>query len=627
MNLDDILALAAAHSRSELERARVRRTARAIQQEYKRAVAEGRDILSDVGPQDPLTTGTDEIGRITREAQLAKLGTITWLADRKRLIWSDEMSRIVGHPPSTVRPYAQWLFRLIHPDDVGAVRGVLADAWRDRAVKELTCRVVRPDRVTRYLHCRVEVLVDRRGRPYGLIGTGEDVTELELARQDRCRRQRRAETLRTERADRDPLTGLLTRQGFADEVERARRGGGGALLVAAVDLAGSGAEADGSADDDRLAVAVAGVVKKVARRTDVCGLVGPGEFGVLMPRTTERLATALAENLVACLRDQPFVVGPTRLRLDAWGGLVRCPARGEQRGADVLVDAETAWRRARKNGRHLVTLPRPALAGDREEICRDRVRTALAGDRLALYGQPIRSLKLNQVTRQELLLRVVDDTGRIVPPAAFLELAERVGEILPIDRWVIEHAMELISQGPQTTGYQVNISGRSLGDPDLLEHVARTIERYAVEPSRLTFEVTETALISNRTDAVTFADGIKQLGCQFALDDFGRGYASFSYLKYFPIDLVKIDGDFIRDIVTSVPDRVMVRSFVAICRELGIQTAAEYAADEATLDLLRELGVDFAQGDAIGRPQPVARSHRPAVARSGTGERLRTALG
>ncbi|MEV1016480.1 MULTISPECIES: EAL domain-containing protein [unclassified Micromonospora] len=636
MNLDDVLALAAERAPTPLERARARRASRQIQQAYAHAVTAGRDLVVDVDPHDPLNADADadEAARIARAAQLAKLGTITWISATGEISWSDEMSLILGCAPGTIRPSADLLFELVHPEDAHAVRRTIHLAWREQTVKETTYRVVRPDGATRYVHCYIEVLIDRFDRPHGIIGTGQDVTDLELARQERDRLARRCETARTELISRDPATGLLTRPRFADEVDRTQRGGSGALLVVAAEPLNLPISGHDHATQDRLAAAIAGVVKNVARRTAVCGLVGPGEFGVLLQNTTMRSATTIAESIIDSLRSHAFVVGQDRerVRLDAWGGLVRYQDGDDSSGFDLLVDAESAWRQAKREQVPLTVLRQPARPEDRQETCRSRIRAAVAGNSFTLYAQPILDLSLNQITRQEILLRVLDGTGQPVPPSAFLDVAERVDEIWPIDRWVIDHTMELIAHGPRTSHYQVNVSGRSLGDPHLLEHVHEVMKRHVIDPSQVTFEITETALIGNLTQAIDFACGIRDIGCRLALDDFGSGYGTFTHLKYFPIDLVKIDGDFISKIEESRPDQVIVQSFVDMCRGLGIRTAAEFVQSEATLRLLRDYGVDFAQGYAVGKPTPVGNPHRALldsaeIETAGLGAALRTAIG
>ncbi|GAA4150166.1 hypothetical protein GCM10022251_15720 [Phytohabitans flavus] len=607
MDLDDILALATGHKPTVFERASAGRNTRWVQQQYARAKADGRDLVGDVDMHDPLSDDTGEIPRITRAAQLTKQGTVRWDAITNELAWSDEMSLIFGRPPGLVRQCLESLYQLVHPDDARRVRAAAGAAWLERTATELTCRVVQPGGITRWVHCYIEVLTGVDGQPGGLIGTAQDVTELELARQERERRARRRAIVERVSGSLGLGSGPRDRAAFTDEIDRARRSGSGVLLVVAT-------EPQGGAHPDRLSEVVATFVMKLARRTDICGVLGPGEFGVLMPDTGLRPATSLAQTMVERLRAQLFVAGPHGLRLDAWGGLVRFEAHDESSSIDLLIDAESAWRHAKETGAALKALPRPAPADERQEAWRTRVRAAVAGNGFTLYTQPILDLRLNQITRQEILLRTLNDAGNPVPPSPLLDIAEHVDETLPIDLWVMDNAFELIAQGPPTPHYQINLSGRSLGEPGLLGRVQDLLHKHDVDPRRITFEITETARIDNRSEAMYFARAIREFGCQLALDDFGAAYSSFIYLKSFPIDLVKIDGAFITDIVNSPTDQALVRSIVEACQAHGVLTAAEYVRDAATIELLRGYGVDFAQGYEVGAPMPIA----GAPASSGT---------
>jgi EAL domain-containing protein (putative c-di-GMP-specific phosphodiesterase class I) len=235
------------------------------------------------------------------------------------------------------------------------------------------------------------------------------------------------------------------------------------------------------------------------------------------------------------------------------------------------------------------------------------VADALGTDRFTLYSQPILELQSNTVTRHELLLRVLDETDGPQSPIQVLDIAERLDAVYDIDLWVVEQAMRLAAESPQLS-LQINLSGRSVGDPRLTAEIERLLRTYRVNPERLTFEITETALIGNLSEARHFADRMRDLGCQLALDDFGSGYASFRYLRIFPIDLVKIDGEYVVDLVDNPQDQVLVRALVQVCQAYGIHTVAEFVQDARTLRMLRELGVDYVQGYLIGRPVPVSQA-------------------
>jgi EAL domain-containing protein (putative c-di-GMP-specific phosphodiesterase class I) len=349
-----------------------------------------------------------------------------------------------------------------------------------------------------------------------------------------------------------------------------------------------------------------GVVQPGAR----LGRVGPNEIGLLLPGTSWPMARGEAELLVEALRSQTFVLPDTWLRAQAWGGLVRFFPDAEAGSHELLIDAEQAWRQSRDAGRALTLVAHPVPVRDRQGSYRSRVADALGTDRFTLYSQPILELQTNTVTRHELLLRVLDEANGPQSPSQVLDTAERLDAVYDIDLWVVERAMQLAAGEPGKC-LQINLSGRSVGDPRLTDEVERLIAHYGVNPGQLTFEITETALIGNLSEARRFADRVRDLGCELALDDFGSGYASFRYLRIFPIDLVKIDGEYVVDLVDNPQDQVLVRALVQVCQAYGIHTVAEFVQDEPTLRLLRELGVDYVQGYLIGRPAPVLRERLP----------------
>jgi PAS domain S-box-containing protein len=231
-----------------------------------------------------------------------------------------------------------------------------------------------------------------------------------------------------------------------------------------------------------------------------------------------------------------------------------------------------------------------------------RVQDALEQDRFVLYAQPIIDLRSGEMVQRELLLRMLDEDGEIVPPGLFLPVAEKYGLIDDIDRWVIEHAIEIAGRG---TSVQINLSARSVGDPAVLEIIERCLKQTGADPGHLVFEITETALIDGEVNAKEFADRLRTLGCGLALDDFGTGYGGLTYLKQMPIDFLKIDIEFVRDIRTNPASRHVIKAVVALARAFDLQTVGEGVEDSETLELLRELDVDFAQGYHIARPAPL----------------------
>ncbi|MEA2315166.1 MAG: hypothetical protein QOI03_1858 [Solirubrobacteraceae bacterium] len=235
-----------------------------------------------------------------------------------------------------------------------------------------------------------------------------------------------------------------------------------------------------------------------------------------------------------------------------------------------------------------------------------RLSRALAEDRFVLHFQPIVALGDGRIAHHEALLRLPDGpAGRLLAPAAFLPWAERHGLIAEIDRMVIARTVRLLAEqlGEHGQRIAVNVSARSVCDPMMLAHIEWQLTRHDVDPARLVIEITETAAISNMESARSFCAGVQSLGSAVALDDFGAGFGSFQYLKHLPFTYLKIDGEFIRGLLRSRTDQLVVKALVGVARGLGRLTIAEFVGDEETVGMLRSFGVDYAQGYELGRPQ------------------------
>jgi len=271
---------------------------------------------------------------------------------------------------------------------------------------------------------------------------------------------------------------------------------------------------------------------------------------------------------------------------------------------------------ARGKRRYRDTTGRPAAAlgfssqaGLHRRPWLQRLRHALENDLFLLHYQPIVSLLDGRVSHYEALVRLADEPhGRLVGPGSFLPAAERYGLVREIDRLVLGKVLALLAedQGERGASVAINVSTLSATDGTMLTHIERGLARRGIDPSRLIVEVTETAAISDMGRATAFCEGVQARGCGVALDDFGSGFGSFQYLKHLPFDFLKIDGDFIRGLPVSPTDQLVVKALADVVRGMGRLTIAEFVGDGATLTLLRDYGVDYAQGFAVGRPAPRA---------------------
>jgi EAL domain-containing protein (putative c-di-GMP-specific phosphodiesterase class I) len=348
------------------------------------------------------------------------------------------------------------------------------------------------------------------------------------------------------------------------------------------------------------------------READVLARLGGDEFAVLLPQAGAAEARLVADQLLASLRAETVELGDHSRALAASVGIALFAADGALSGEDVLVNADLAMYDAKHAGRDRAELyadgEQPGSRMKGRLTWAQRIGGALQHDGFTLLAQPIVDLASGRASQYELLLRMRDERGELIPPGTFLYIAERLGMVQEIDRWVTEQAIGLLAEhlahGDELT-LEVNLSGLSIGDPGLLVLISRGLERTKIAPRQLIFEITETAAVVNMTRAGRFARDLTRLGCRFALDDFGAGYGSFYYLKHLPFDYLKIDGEFVKGCRTSNTDRLLIKAAVDIASGMGKLTVAEFVGDEETARLLTRLGVDYGQGFYLGRPVPL----------------------
>ncbi len=417
-------------------------------------------------------------------------------------------------------------------------------------------------------------------------------------------------------ADHDSLTGLLDRRRFRAELDQyvsfaARYGGQGAVMILDIDGLKGVNDTHGHHAGDQLIRRVAGVMRERVRTTDIAARLSGDEFAVLMPQTDTEGALHLGEDLRSQVAES--AAGGDGAAATISVGITMFGGESAVGAEAVLLAADQAMYRAKEEGRNQIALFQDPRETRREQRRRQttsaRIRDALTQDRLSLHTQPIRSLASGGIERYELLLRMTGEDGALLPAASFIEAAERSGMVQELDRWVVVRALELLASREQEgrpVSLHVNLSGASVADISVLEFIERRLDEGAADPARCTFEITETARVHDYEAAGGFADRLTEFGCQVAIDDYGAGFGPFHYLKQIPFDLIKIDGSFVRDMPNSDADQLTVQAIVQIARGLGKTTIAEYVQDDATTQMLREYGVDMAQGYHLGRPVDIA---------------------
>jgi len=414
-------------------------------------------------------------------------------------------------------------------------------------------------------------------------------------------------------ATHDDLTDILNRREFERRLRELlaalRQGSGGEHAVLYLDLDRFKIinDTSGHAAGDELIKQVSQLLQSTLRERDIVGRLGGDEFGIMLTQCSHEDALRVAEKVRKAVVDLHFAWGVRSYRIGVSIGLVLLDSRSSSL-KEVMKAADAACYMAKEKGRnriHLYSDDDAELSVRQTEMeAVSRIRAALENDRFCLHLQTIAPLRGGRA-HAEVLVRMLDEQGGLVPPMAFIPAAERYDLMPLLDRWVIRHAFEALAQQPPGTSWAINLSGASVCDEGLLEFVLEQQRITGVALEDVCFEITETVAVANLAQAATLIQDLQAQGARFALDDFGAGMSSFAYLKHLPVDYVKIDGSFIKGILHSPTERAMVESINQIAHVMGKQTIAEFVEDDAVLACLRAMGVDFAQGYGVGRPQPL----------------------
>ncbi len=441
------------------------------------------------------------------------------------------------------------------------------------------------------------------------------ITHFIAVKQDVSERKRQEEQIR-HLAMHDPLTELPNRRALADtlsrSVDRARRGEVSAILFLDLDHFKLVNDTVGHLAGDRLLISVAALLKSTLRPADLLARLGGDEFAVLLEGRSLEDAMIAAERLRQAVDDSRFQVEGRAFNLGVSIGL--SPIDGALDAEAVLGLADSAVYAAKDQGGNRIVVYRDAreAAGRLAEASEwaARVKTALKAGSFVLHFQPVVRLSDGRVSHVEALLRMREENGDLVYPSRFLHVAESFGLMPQIDQWVLDEVLRILPEHPELKVF-VNLSGASLSSPSLLDHIEERVRKADLKPGRLVFEVTETAAVSDLAVAQLWIRRLKDMGCLFALDDFGMGFSSFTYLRALPADYVKIDASFVRNVDTDSTNRALVQAIRAVAHALGKEVIAEAVESHAVATVLRELHVEHGQGYYLGVPSP---NLRPAPA-------------
>ncbi len=504
------------------------------------------------------------------------------------------------------------IFRGFHEETCEPLENPLSvSIRRNRSIKSVRpMLLIRRDGNELYIESTASPIRDGKGDVTGGVLVFHDVSE-----------SRELNRRLSYHASHDILTGLVNRREFESRLERALKSAKAretsyALCHLDLDQFKIVNDSCGHSAGDALLHQLGALLKSKIRWRDTLARLGGDEFGVLLESCSLDEAMQTAEVLRTAIGEFKFMWEERSFRLGVSIGVVPITADNED-VAGMLSAADSACAAAKEAGRNRIHSYQEndidLMRRRREMQWAARINNALEENRFELFRQTILPLQEEGLgTHYELLLRMRDESGGIVAPGLFIEAAERYGITPNIDRWVITNAFRwLVSEADERERLElcsINLSGQSLGDEKFLPFVIDQFQMSGLDATKICFEITETAAIASYSQANRFINALKELGCKFALDDFGTGLSSFGYLKHFPVDFLKIDGSFVKEILHDPIDREMVRSINEIGHLTGKKTIAEFAENAEIITMLKGMGVDYAQGYGVSEPKAVRRA-------------------
>ncbi len=418
-------------------------------------------------------------------------------------------------------------------------------------------------------------------------------------------------------AKHDSLTGLVNRNEFDRQLKRVLQKAkdtddDSILCYLDLDHFKVVNDAAGHSAGDQLLIRLAHMLEDKVRASDIVARLGGDEFGVILESCPLNNAMSVCEEIQRSINQFVFEWDKQSFKIGVSIGIAMITDNSANE-AMIMSQADMACYRAKELGRnqmHVAHTDDTAIIERSSEFAYvSAITDALNNDRLFLMSQPIISVTNEEkdIPHYEVLSRILDVKDNIIPPNEFIRVAERYGMIAGVDRFVIKKAFQYHMQAYSDSDVviSINLSGNTISDPYILDFIKRELEKTKLDPSHVCFEITETAAISSITKAINVITELKEIGVKFALDDFGSGLSSFGYLKDLPVDFLKIDGAFVKNMVKNEKDRAIVRSINEVAKVMGMQTIAEFVESNEILDILKDIGIDYAQGYGIGKPERV----------------------
>jgi diguanylate cyclase (GGDEF)-like protein/PAS domain S-box-containing protein len=553
--------------------------------------------------------------RLANAQRIARLANWEWDIAADKLVWSEEIFDILGLKPEEFGENHEAFLRRVHPEDVGSVKKAFRKALRGENQLNIDHRIIKPDSTERYVSIQAEVSRDETGRAVQMAGTVQDITQ-----------RKQAEEQIVYLAYHDTLTGLPNRRLFKERLTHTlaharRHGHPVATLFLDLDRFKRINDTLGHSVGDLLLQEVAKRLVGCVRKSDSVGRpsvedfatdvarLGGDEFTVLLTEIKEiQDAAKVARRILAVLLE-PFCLDHQEIFVTASIGITVYPSDGED-AENLLKNAEAAMYHAKDQGKNNYQFYNDSMnaASMKRLALENRLRKALERQEFLLYYQPQIDLFTQEIIGAEALVRWRHPEMGLVFPTEFIGLAEETGLITEIGEWVLTQAC-LQNKAWQTAGLKrirmaVNLSSRQFQQRELIEIVSRVLARSGLDPRCLELELTESMVMPNAEEAVSTLRKLKAMGVRISLDDFGTGYSSLSYLKRFPLDTLKIDRSFMKDIVSDPDSMAITRAIIAMGHSLSLKVIAEGVETEEQLAFLKEQGCDEAQGYFFSPPLP-----------------------
>lgn len=515
-----------------------------------------------------------------------------------RLSWAGEVEEVLGEGEQAIASGHGFNNR-IHPEDLPRRLKALSDHFSQGDTYDCEYRIRNAQGVVIWVHDRGRVEIDGNGMPRAMSGAMRIIT------------QRKQNEARLERiANYDELTGHFNRARLRDELDHAlsfsrRFRVEGGFLVIGVDKLAMVNNAYGYEIGDAVLVAIGQRLDRVLRASDVIGRLGGDRFGVLLTNCPEENVSTCMERIIDVMRSHAIEINGQTIPITVSIGCVLFPGLVNT-AYEVMTKAESALAYAKKAGRCCANVYRPSeqqtLLHRRALDIGTQVQQAMREQRLIFTYQPIVAAQTLTVSKYECLLRMKDSNGEILPAGAFIPVVEQLGMTRLMDRYVLDMTVEELRRDPQAV-LSLNISGLTATDQSWLRALIAAVKSTPAIAERLIVEITETAALHDIEESARFVNVVRDVGCRVAIDDFGAGFTSFRHLKALTVDLVKIDGSFVRNLANNPDQQLFIRNLMGLAGTFGLETVAEFVENEADAKVLIDCGVHYLQGYYYGRPQ------------------------